>query len=281
MNVLHNYPISISDKSLEGDTVRAGLQQLRDSGFTHIHYSEDWTKREPVSEATIERWQEDLASTGMKVLDVHGPHTRHHNLWEEDPEARSAAMDMIIARLKLTKALGGDAMVYHVPTRCTATPDVIERLLDSLARLEDTAREMDINIALENHYDRENDRAALSACFERFSPDYIGFTFDSGHGLRSGNTDWLIDNCFDRLTVLHLADNEEGQDRHWIPSVRYGEVDWDVVARAIAESPYTKPLQFEVRRDKKHHEDHGAYLKQAYRDSVKIAHDVVKHRQNG
>lgn len=279
MSTSNRVPASISNGGLGEGTVREGLQTLKEHGFTHIHFGLGWREQAPLGREIIEKWQADLAATGMRVLDVHGPHTREHNLWSEDRAARDAAIAMVTARLQLTKALGGDAMVYHVPTGCQVTPTVVNHLIDSFRRLEPVATGLGINIALENHYDLENDRAALSACFQQFSPEYIGFTFDSGHALRSGNTDWLIEYCFDRLTVLHLTNNEEGQDRHWIPSISDGYVDWELIAKSIAKSPYEKPIQLEVRRDEKYHADHRSFLKDAYEDAIKISEDVAKYRR--
>lgn len=279
--MVDSFEVSISDKALGKGNVREGLQLLREHGFSHVHFSQGWTSTERIPEETVEQWQIDLEATGMAVLDVHGchPHHKHNlNIWVENPDDREAALDLFKSRLEITHALGGDAMVYHVPTRVAPEQDVIDRFIDSLARMEDAARELGIIVALENHFLPENDLVTFEACFERFSPDYIGLTFDSGHAIRSGNTDWLIENCFDRLKVLHLHDNEPGYDRHWLPMIEGGHVDWDKVSRAIVNSPYDKPLQFEIGWKPKRHPEQLDFIKQAYESAVAVQQKVDAYR---
>lgn len=265
------FRVSISDKVLGDGDLAEELRQLRRYGFTHIHFSQGWRSVEPLSVEEIDRWLAALEAAKVRVLDVHGCHPKGINLWEEDPEAREHAIRICEHRLRLTKELGGDAMVYHVPAHCEPDPPVIARFIDALERLEETARELGLKVALENHYLQENDRVALEACFERFDPEYVGLTFDSGHAVRSGNTEWLIANTFDRLAVLHLHDNEPGKDWHWLPWQEGGHVDWSGVAEAVANSPYDKPLQFEVQWKKAFYPDHEQFLSQAYDRAVKLA----------
>lgn len=261
---------SISDKAFTDGSVKENLNRLRQHGFTHLHLSYAWREPDPLTPEQIEALQRDLEETGMRVLDVHGCHPKGINLWEEDEEARRKALDLFLHRLHVTHSLGGDAMVYHVPAHVEPTDVVIDRFLDGLARAEETARALGIKVALENHFLLENDRRAFSAAFERFSDTYIGFTFDPGHANRSGNMDWLLDNCFDRLTILHLNDNDVVKDRHWLPFQEEGSVDWQRALSAIAASPYTKPLQLEVAWRSDIHETHEEFLADAARRFTKL-----------
>lgn len=269
---------SISDKALIGTEPFEEFQLLSDHGFTHIHFSHKWQSPEPLSERTIEQLQRGLEAANLKVLDVHGPHPSGLNISAEDPEERQLAFDMFRHRLKLTHALGGDAMVYHVPER-EFNDAILARYIDGLQRLEDEVREMGIVIALENHYKLENDRATLPACFEKFDPEYIGFTFDPGHASISGNIDWLLENCMERLAILHLNDNNGERDMHWNPFQAEGVVDWDAVAQGIAKSPYTKPLQLEVywREDK--HDSRLEFLEVAAEGAQKLQEQISQLRE--
>lgn len=274
-NLTETVAFSISDKVMDDGDLTENLIRLRDNGFAYIHFSQGWRDLEPLSREATDLWLEALAASGVRVLDVHGCHPKDMNIWDEHPERRQAAMDLFVHRLRLTKELGGDAMVYHVPYHCEPAPEIIERFIDALARLEDTAREIGVRVALENHYLHENDRIALAAAFERFESDYVGLTFDSGHAVRSGNTDWLIDNCFDRLAILHLHDNEPEKDRHWLPWHERGHVPWERIAEAIARSSYTKPLQFEVQWKEKEQPDQLQFLKDAHSAALRL-HSLVE-----
>jgi len=271
-------PFSISDKALIGEEPFSEFQLLSDRGFTHIHFSYKWSSLEAVTDAEFEQMQTALAVANLKVLDVHGPRPgANTTIGSEDPDERQLAIDRFRRRLKFTHQLGADAMVYHVPER-NFSMALLDQFVESLERLEDEVREMGIVIALENHYVLENDRRTFARCFEKFDPAYIGFTFDPGHASISKNFDWLIEHCIDRLAILHLNDNDGEGDRHWNPFQEGGVVDWDAMAKAIARSPYRKPLQFEVSWHKDKHDSREAFLDDAQISAQKMQALVDKYR---
>lgn len=268
---------SISDKAFGNGSVRENLHAFRRHGFTHIHFSLFWRAKEAMSPQQIESVKADLADAQLAVLDVHGCHPEGINLWDEG-EAREAALALFHHRLHVTHALGGDAIVYHVPTRVEPAPAVIERFVDGLARMEDTARALGLKVALENHFVAENDKRALAAAFERFSDEYIAFTLDPGHANRADNFDWLLTNCMDRLHILHLNDNDVVEDRHWLPGQEGGSVDWERVTGAIAGSPYCKPLQLEVRWDDELHTTQTEFLREAAQKLRHLESEIERGR---
>lgn len=243
--------LSISDKALYGVDLFDNLHLFSKYGFTHIHFSYKWLSIDPVTADELDHLQESLAAANLQVLDVHGPHPGGLTIAAENPYDREFAFTRFRERLNITHALGGDSMVYHVPEQ-EFSDVLLARYIDGLQRLEEDARNLGIVIALENHYKNENDKKTFTACFEKFDPSYIGFTFDPGHANISGNLSWLLENCMDRLTVLHLNDNDGSKDLHWLPLRQAGVADWDAVIQGIAKSPYRKPVQLEVnwREDK-------------------------------
>lgn len=278
---MNNINLSIPDTALATPNTPeppADPGPLADYGFTHIHLSRKWRSEELITEEEVEQLQQDLEASGLKVLDVHGPHPRALDLGTEDPENRQYAFDRFRHHLKVTHALGGDAMVYHVPTR-ECDDAAIARYIDGLQRMEDEVRELGIVIALENHYKAEIDKKTFTQCFEKFDPEYIGFTFDPGHASISGNIDWLLENCMERLAILHLNDNNGERDMHWNPFQAEGVVDWDAVAQGIAKSPYTKPLQLEVywREDK--HDSRLEFLEVAAEGAQKLQEQISQMRE--
>ncbi|TVR41291.1 MAG: sugar phosphate isomerase/epimerase [Planctomycetota bacterium] len=271
--------ISMSDKGFGPGTNRENLQRFADAGFTHLHFDRYRSTAERMSEEIIAQWEEDLAATGMQVLDSHGCHGGGIELWAEDDADRFAAIDHFIHRLEVTKRLGGDAVVYHVPTRVEIHPVIIDRLLDSLAHLEPEARGRGMKIALENHYLPEVDLAVFPAAFERFDADYLGFTLDPGHGLISGTLPWLLEHCCQRLTILHLNENDTTKDHHWVPFTEGGVADWDPIVRAIAASPYAKPLQLEVHYKPEVYGDIDNFVSAAESAVRSLTQRVVKQRE--
>ncbi len=257
---------SLSDKALLPSISRLeNLRRFRAAGFTHLHLSYKWVKPDPMTEQEIVDWEDPLSESGMRVLDVHGCHPDPPaDLSSETKEQRELALGLLRHRIEVTHRLGGDAVVYHVPTRSVAGPHNIAYLVEGLKQVEATARELGICVAMENHYILENDRSALEAVFESFDADFIGFTFDPGHALISGNADWLLRNCGSRLRVLHLNDNNGEGDRHWMPLDSDGKSDWPAIMRFISESGYDKPLQMEICRHPHRYGEHEDFLAKAY-----------------
>jgi sugar phosphate isomerase/epimerase len=265
-------PVSISDKAFApGLSLGENLRRLHAAGFTHLHLAHKWTKPEPFTEAEEAEWTRALSDSGIRVLDSHGCHPKDVHLWSEGDDEKRLAMDLFTHRLRLTHRMGGNAMAYHVPWKETATERQIAGLLEGLRRIEDLARALGVTVALENHYLAENDQRAFAAAFGAFDADFVGFTFDPGHALISGNTAWLLEHCVSRLHILHLNDNDGREDQHWCPFDPAGQADWTAIGKFIRSSSYRKPLQLEVCWRPGHHGSHESFLAEAHAAAVRLA----------
>ncbi|MCC5790644.1 MAG: sugar phosphate isomerase/epimerase [Opitutales bacterium] len=266
---------SISDKAFDFEVpYRENLQRIGEAGFTHIHLSHGWTRSEALTEEACQRLEEDLHATGIQVLDVHGCHPKNTNTWSSAKEARENAIRLLRHRLQVTKRLGGDAMVYHVPWNVEMSAHIVDLFIEGLKQVEEDARELGLSIALENHYRGESDRQALEAAFATFDESYIGFTFDPGHALISGNTEWILSHCAPRLQILHLNDNDTRKDLHWNPYEEAGQADWSAIEDFVRKSHYRKPIQLEVQWRQDLHPTHEAFLRSARASAGRFASAV-------
>ena len=262
---------SCSDKVLAPEPFSQVIAGLAQTGFSHIHF--DQLRRLPdlPDDRQITAWRKDLDHHGLAVLDVHG--CRQGGLHHVDPDLRTSAITDWQRQLEITHRLGGTALTCHVPT--TELDDgLTTRFLDALATLEPCARDLGICLALENHYRADVDHAILSAAYQRFDPDFIGLTLDTGHGMLSGTSDWLLSTCCQRLAALHLNDNDGQRDHHWIPFAADGIVPWDRVAAVIAASPYRGPIQLEIWRNPACHPDRNGFLADAYAATCRLTEMV-------
>ena len=256
--------LSISDKAFDKSlSYGENLRRIREAGFTHLHFAHAFMRREPLSEEECEEIEQGLEAHGIKVLDGHGCHPLGINTWSPAEEDREEAILLLRHRLDLTKRFGGDSLVYHVPWQLQITDQIVAFFIEGLKRVEEYARERGLGIALENHYTLEGDRRALEAAFSTFDSRYIGFTFDPGHALISGNTEWLLQNCAERLMILHLNDNDTEMDLHWCPYEEYGSADWPQIEDFVRRSPYQKPIQLEVQWRPDKHVNHMDFLREA------------------
>lgn len=256
---------SISDKAFDtAIPVIENLRRIRAAGFTHLHLAWKWTKAEPFLPAEIAEWTAALKESGIRVLDAHGCHPPGIDLWSEAEAAREAALALLQDRVRLARHFGGDAVVYHVPWRGPVLDQELAWFLEGIECVIPLCRELGVAIAIENHYLAENDRRALTAAFDAFDAEWVGFTFDPGHALISGNMEWLLAQGASRLKVLHLNDNDALKDWHWCPYDAEGQADWDQICRFLRRSGYRKPLQLEVSWTPARHGSHETFLKTAF-----------------
>jgi len=276
---MHPHPsfsitIKTVDHYLQVPDAPDALRLLKEGGFDHIHFSYRWTSVAPCTMQELEQMKANLDLEQVRVLDVHGSHPRYKgrnlDLSEESEEGRQLAFDRFRERLQIAHFFGADAVVYHVPTCNMEDPKILYRYVEGLKHFEEEARNLGVSIAIENHFKSENDKMTLSRCFEIFDPAYVGLTFDTGHAALSGNQDWILAHCMSRLKVLHLNDNDGKSDLHHPPYWEHGIVDWEAVTRGIAQSPYQKPMQLELKR----HADIYPSLEKLIAVSAQSAHRV-------
>jgi sugar phosphate isomerase/epimerase len=274
MNTQPNGPLSIDSSVIDqaGGSAGANLIAIREAGFTHLQFSHMWQSPERMTRQEIEQWQAHLDASNLKVLDVHGAHAEYTgvDLWAEDKDKRFRAVELFIHRLEVAGEFSAGAVVCHVPTYVEPSDNLTARYIDSLERIEGPTRRLGLKLAIENHFNAEVAKQTLTTCFERFEPDYIGFALDTGHASIAGNLAWLCKHCATRLKVLHLNDNGGTKDDHWLPKDEGGVVDWDLVVRAIAASPYDRPMQIEVFYDSTRYPSAEDYLVEAHSQLVEI-----------
>ena len=127
--------------------------------------------------------------------------------------------------------------VLHV-TAGTVTPRPNERGYERFVKIFERATELGVEIACENIRPYGN----LAFILENFPQ--AGFCWDVGHEACSGMGVQFMPMFGNRLKALHIHDNMLDGDHHMIP--RDGKIDFDRVARQIAESPYEGSIMLEL-----------------------------------
>lgn len=223
-------------------TLQERLRLIADSGFTHVHWCEDWNNARAYDAAERARLAGLLDAAGLACIDVHGTATAEVSLFVADKSQRTRAAELVRDRVEFCALAGGDAVVLHVPSG----GDSIGRALGAAEILEEIiafACARGVRLAAENG--GAASRPALEALFDRFSPHALGFCFDSGHANIEGTMS-SVERHGGRLAALHLADNDGERDLHRLPFD--GTVPWERAMRAIRASGYAKPVCLEVTR---------------------------------
>ena len=133
----------------------------------------------------------------------------------------------------------------------------MDSLFKSLDELEPFARSHGVAIAVENGLFEY-----LVPVLSRFSPNYVGLCYDSGHGNFHGGRGLIsLEKLKDRLMAIHIHDNDETDDSHSLPFT--GTVDWQRLARLISESPCKKYPALESKMATTGIKDEAQFLKKA------------------
>jgi sugar phosphate isomerase/epimerase len=134
-------------------------------------------------------------------------------------------------------------------------PSPGKTLFNSVEYLLPYAKANQVTLSLENTW-RED---YLTAVWNAFPDEGLGFCFDSSHANLRGQFNLLKDH-YDKLTDLHLSDNDGIKDRHWLPFD--GVIDYQTLV-----SPYLAktaiPYTMELISDREKYPDERGYLKEA------------------
>jgi sugar phosphate isomerase/epimerase len=233
------------------------LRVFSEAGFRFLHWCDHWVSAHKYSDEETARTKGLLDQYGLACTDIHGVCA------VEAGETLSLTrwVELNANRMDFIRALGGDAIVIHlpVPALAGATPelDLARELTDALLP---EARSRGVRVAVEN-----GNAGLIRELFDRYPPDDLLFCFDSGHSNMAGDLDTL-ETFVDRLLVVHLHDNHGQSDEHDLPGT--GTTDWPRVMALLRRAPLLRTLNLEVglRTD----EERLAWARRAYASLVQL-----------
>ncbi len=230
------------------------LQFAAEAGFTHLHWCHQWCTDFLYDTAEIDAIQGWLKEYRLTLLDIHGSAGQEKCWYSEREYERKAGVKLVANRLEMLLRLNGEGcIIMHAPEIETNTPEAerpaLERQFEQCCRSIDELAPLfqrhGIMLALEN-FSRGSWELLERFC-QRYPADYVGITYDSGHGHISQEYSLAkLTKNLERLCAVHLHDNDGVSDLHQPPF--YGTVDWPRLAKLLAKAPRLakKPLQFEV-----------------------------------
>jgi len=243
------------------------LKRIADAGFSCIHWCHHWNTDFVYSRWEIEQIKSWLEEYGLKLLDLHGSVGSEKNWASSQEYQRLAGVELVRNRIEMTAYLSADVVIMHVP----GDPESVQ-VRKSLDELEPFARERGIRIAIEN-----GRFEAIRKLLSEYDPEYIGLCYDSGHGNMNnvGGLDHL-ESLKDRLISVHLHDNDGSGDQHKL--MFSGTVDWQRLARIMAESAYKKCVSMEVSMRNAGIGDEGVFLAEAFRTGERFSRMIAESR---
>jgi len=235
------------------------LKRIADAGFSHIHWCHHWNTDFLYSKWEIEQIRKWLEDYGLQLLDLHGSAGREKDWASPQEYQRLAGVELVMNRIEMTAYLSGDVIIMHVP----GDPDSVP-IRKSLDALESFAREHNVRIAIEN-----GRFEAIGKLLSEYDPEYLGLCYDCGHGNMIPDGLDHLESLKDRLISVHLHDNDGNGDQHNL--MFSGTVDWERLARIMAESSYKKCVSMEVSMGRSGIEDEKVFLDKAFEDGTKFS----------
>jgi sugar phosphate isomerase/epimerase len=239
------------------------LPRIAHAGFSHVHWCHEWETDYLYSDNEVVQIKTWLDNLGLKVIDLHASKGIKKDYGSRDESIRAAGVELVKNRIAMTSRLGGDVIVLHLPPRPaddSGFDNFYKFLYKSLDEIEPYAKQRGVRIALENGDIQSFN--IIERVLKHYEPEYIGICYDSGHGnVFEGSLDALERNK-SRLLALHLHDNDGADDRHDL--LFSGTLDWERLARIIAESSYKKCSSMEVNIHGFHTDDEAVFLKEAF-----------------
>lgn len=246
------------------------LRRIAEAGFSHVHWCHHWNDDFVYDAPEIEQIQRWFNEFSLRLNDLHAS-AGVEKRWASTIEyERQAGVLLVQNRIEMARRLGGDVVILHMPAEPSDESGRLtfwNAIHASLNQIESTARDNGVRIALENLTDRNF--PAVRTLLREYSTGFVGVCYDSGHGnITSDGLDQL-DLCKDRLISLHLHDNDGSGDAH--QPLFSGTVDWQRLARIIAESSYAKMVSLEVSMRGDDFPVEDSFLKHAFEGGLRFA----------
>lgn len=232
------------------------LHLCAQAGFDCIDYSPDYS---------LDTWREEAEAAanaagkyGITITQSHAPYNFYKR---EAPERFQEALGRAAEGARI---LGARQLVFHFdeyhpqPGEAFDPDKALKEAYEALAPAIEKTVGYGIGAALENtfedHYRVGQDSRShlcaqieeLEAAIEMFGDERVSCCWDFGHAhlqFGSGQAE-MIRRMGKSISCTHVHDNYYGKDLHLLPF--YGQLDWETLIPALAQSGYDGTLAFEI-----------------------------------
>lgn len=212
---------------------------IKDAGFTATCIW--WGEEEKANTGSLHDLPGIIRDAGLYIDNIHVPFQDCADLASDAAPVRQKIVNQHIAWLADCAAHHIGIMVMHVCPEQDNPPPPNKHVVNSVKDILKAAEDLDVTLAVENT--RRNDY--LDLVFSEIDSPHLGLCYDSSHDFLWGERPMSILNKWSRrLVTTHLSDNDNCQDRHWLPNK--GGIDWPKLAGALARQSYRGPLMLEV-----------------------------------
>jgi len=218
---------------------------------------------------------------GIICETLHAPFRKINAMWGSDETAAKNMIDSIKDAIDKCHKYSIPVVIVHLSSGMPM-PEMNEKGIERFEEVFDYADEKNVKVALENQRYLEN----LDFFLNKYSDK--GFCWDTGHefALSVDNRVKYMERFGKKTIALHIQDNrcDFNKDDHLLPYD--GSIDFDYVAKKIAESGYNGTLMLEVTKDAdldglKPYENMSSeeYIKRAYDAVCRLNDSVTAYRK--
>ncbi|OEU46427.1 MAG: hypothetical protein BA862_10070 [Desulfobulbaceae bacterium S3730MH12] len=301
------------------EAIEEQLKNIADAGFSHVEWGHDWLGDYFYTNIEMVQIKKMLSKHNFRVKAIHATEGRVKALSDNDKSdfgyrikdrkdytsfneyTRLAGVELIKNRVDLAYILGAKQIVLHMQlpyVELKKDEDIKKKywqqVFKSFDELKSYCKPRAVKIAVENLLctPLQEQIDQFDTLFARYDSDFMGFCFDSGHGTLVSLDDHLIfaERYKARIIALHLQDTHSiapelidddlavlRHDEHALPFT--GVVDWDELARVIAQSPYQLPVTLEIDIIADTSEQEMSTLKEAFVIAKKLNTMVKSYRK--
>lgn len=210
------------------------IDAIAKAGFKHVFvewYNKDWT---PSQEEQLQY----VKNCGLNIIFAHLGYQGINNLWL-DNEIGEAFVERYQNDIRICKENNIPMVIMHLTAK-TEAPLYNEIGLNRLRQIVDYAQSLGVNVAFEN----TKIKGYIDYVIENIDNENVGICFDAGHYHVHFDDDLDFKKFKNRIFAVHLHDNDQSADQHWIPFD--GTLDWNSVMNHLKESNYEGPITMEL-----------------------------------
>ena len=189
-----------------------------------------------------------------------------YRLSDDDPAIRQKAKDMIKKQLETAKILGADTILvipgvvnvsFSMPEKKVAYDVVYNRALEGLNELKSYAEALQVNIGLENVWNKFLlSPMEMRDFIDKIGSDYVGSYLDIGNTVYCSYPEDWVRILGNRIKKIHFKDyREQAGGLHGFVDLLAGDVDYPEVMKALNEIGYKDWVSAEMIPNYKHHTD--------------------------
>ena len=249
-------------------TIRDSLTLAKKAGFEGVELALNGTGELSMqsTEAEIKEVKKTADDLGLALYSLSCGLCWDYRLSDDCKDMREKAKDMIKKQLDTAKILGADTILvipgvvnveFSMPEKKVAYDVVYERALAGLNELKSYAESLQVNIGLENVWNKFLlSPMEMRDFIDKIGSDFVGSYLDIGNTLYCGYPEDWVRILGNRIKKIHFKDYRmQAGGLHGFVDLLAGDVDYPEVVKALNEIGYDGWVSAEMIPNYKHHTD--------------------------